>query len=51
MYDYILHLLEGVDLVKYEFLPALLLGVLIVVCFGVFFRALLTLFNIFFTGR
>lgn len=51
MYDFIISLLQGVDLVEYDFLPALLISVLIVLCLGVFFRAFLTLFNLFFTGH
>lgn len=51
MYDYIVSLLQGVDLEAYPFLPALILGILILLCFGLFFRAVLTMFNIFFCGK
>lgn len=51
MYDYIVTLLHGVDLDMYDFLPALILAVLILLCFGLFFRAILTIFNIFFGGK
>lgn len=49
MYDYIVTLLDGVDLERFDFLPALIMSYLIILCLGVLFRALLTFFNIFFT--
>lgn len=48
MYEYIVSLLDGVDLERFDFLPALILSILILLCFGVFFRALLSIFNVFF---
>lgn len=48
MYEYVVSLLEGIDLVKYDFLPALIMTVIIILCLGVTFRSLLTIFNSFF---
>ena len=51
MYDFVVSLLEGVDLERFDFLPALIISVIIILCLGVFFRAFLTIFNLFFGGR
>lgn len=48
LYAYVVSLLDGVDLVKYDFLVPLIMGIIIVLCLGVTFRALLTIFNSFF---
>lgn len=48
LYSYVLSLLEGIDLDRYGYLPVLIVGIIIVLCLGVTFRALLTIFNTFF---
>lgn len=48
LYAYVIMLLDGVDLEKYDFLPALIISVIIILCLGVTFRSLLTIFNSFF---
>lgn len=48
LYSYVVSLLEGVNLEQFDFLPALIVGIIIVLCLGVTFRALLTIFNSFF---
>lgn len=46
--DFVIEMLDGVDLVKYDFLVPLISSVIIILCLGVTFRSLLTIFNIFF---
>lgn len=46
--DFVIQMLEGVDLVKYDFLVPLISSVILILCLGVAFRSLLTIFNIFF---
>lgn len=51
MYDYVCSLLEGVDLNRFSLLPAFIIAFIIILCIGVLFRALMSIFNVFFTGR
>lgn len=48
LYDFVVGLLDGVDLQRFDFLPALIVSVLIILCLVVTFRTLLTIFNHFF---
>lgn len=48
LYDFVVELLAGIDLERFDFLPALIISLIIILCLGVTFRALLTIFNIFF---
>lgn len=50
IYDFVCSLLDGVDLVKYDFLPVIIVSVIIILCLGVTFRALMTIFSNFFKG-
>ena len=51
LYDFVLGLLVGVDLEKYDFLPALIVSAIIILCLGATFKALLTIFIKFFDWR
>lgn len=46
--DFVVSMLDGIDLEQYGFLVPLICSVIIILCLGVTFRALLTIFNIFF---
>lgn len=48
LYDFVVSLLDGIDLVKYDYLVPLICSDIIILCLGVTFRSLLTIFNIFF---
>lgn len=49
LYSYVVSLLDGVDLDKFDFLVPLIMCIIIVLSLGVTFRALLTIFNKFFS--
>lgn len=51
LYDFVIGLLGGIDLEKYDFLPALIVSVIIILCLGATFKALLTIFIKFFDWR
>lgn len=51
LYEFIVDLLIGVDLEKYDFLPALIVSAVIILCLGATFKALLTIFIKFFDWR
>ncbi len=46
--EFVTSMLDGIDLVKYDFIVPIICSVIIILCLGVTFRALLTIFNIFF---
>lgn len=48
LYDYVVSLLEGIDLERFDYLAPMIVSIIIVLCLGVTFRALLTIFNTFF---
>ena len=48
LYEYVVSLLEGIDLDRFYYLPPMIVSSIIVLCLGVTFRALLTIFNTFF---
>lgn len=48
LYGYVVSLLEGIDLEKFDYLAPMIVSLLIVLCLGVTFRSLLTIFNTFF---
>ena len=45
IYDFVVEMLDGVDLDRFDFLPALIVSVIIILCIGVTFRALFTIFT------
>lgn len=45
LYDFVVEMLDGVDLERFDFLPALIVSVIIILCIGVTFRTLITIFN------
>lgn len=45
IYDFVVEMLYGVDLERFDFLPALIVSVIIILCIGVTFRTLITIFN------
>lgn len=49
--QYVESLLVGIDLERFDFLVPLISGILIVLCIGITFRALLSVFNTLFTIR
>ncbi len=51
LYEFIVSLLIGIDLEKYDFLPALIVSAVIILCLGATFKALLTIFIKFFDWR
>lgn len=46
--DFVTSMLDGIDLDTYDFLVPIICTVIIILCLGVTFRALLTIFNLFF---
>lgn len=51
LYQYVISLLDGIDLERYDFLAPMIVSIIIVLCLGVTFRSLLTIFNTFFNRR
>ncbi len=48
MYDYVVSLFEGVDLERFDFLPGLVIALIVILSVGTAFRWFLTIFNILF---
>ena len=51
LYEYVVYLLAGVDLEKFDFIVPMIISFIIVLSIGVTFRSLLTIFNQFFIRR
>ena len=51
LYDYVVELLQGLDLEKYDYLVPVIMGFLVILSLGVTFKALILIFNSFFSRR
>lgn len=45
IYDFVVEMLDGVDLERFDFLPAFIVSFIIILCVCVTFRALITIFT------